>query len=299
MTWNAPSNTGKPPITDYEVRYRKFEAGASKEIWELWPHGSDNDANDTDRSTKITRRLPGADADPLEPGTQYEVQVRAKNGEGDDTETWSSEAKGTTGPSNSRPEFDKEDAVVKLRVNENTRSGQDVGSAVSASDADSNNLTYSLEGPGKDSFTIVSSSGQIRTMSPVDYETRQSYSVTVKVDDGQKKDNSVAAKSVTIMVDDVPRGSVSARGPDSDWDTRLDEQYTRHVGRASEHWAISHRVRRALPRGRERPHAVGPLRSGQEHDHHGAKGGHALRGAGAGEKRRGLGRLVPLGIRLA
>ena len=37
----------------------------------------------------------------------------------------------------------------------------------------------------------------------MDYETRQSYSVTVKVDDRQKKDNSVAAKSVTIMVDDV------------------------------------------------------------------------------------------------
>ena len=90
-----------------------------------------------------------------------------------------------------------------LRVGENTRAGQNIGSAVSASDADSNSLTYSLEGPGKDSFTIVSSSGQIRTRSPLDYETRQKYSVTVKVDDKQRKDNSVAAKSVTIMVDDV------------------------------------------------------------------------------------------------
>ena len=85
----------------------------------------------------------------------------------------------------------------------NTRSGQNVGSAVSASDADSNALRYSIEGPGADSFTIVPSSGQIRTRSPLDFETRQSYSVTVKVDDGQKRGNSVAAKSVTITIDNV------------------------------------------------------------------------------------------------
>ena len=88
-------------------------------------------------------------------------------------------------------------------MDEDTRSGQNVGSAVSASDTDSNTLRYSLEGPGKDSFTILTSTGQIRTKSPLDFETRQSYSVTVKVDDGQKRKNSVAAKSVTITIDNV------------------------------------------------------------------------------------------------
>ena len=53
-------------------------------------------------------------------------------------------------------------------MDENTRAGQTLGSAVSASDADSNSLTYTLEGPGADSFTILSSSGQIRTKSPLD-----------------------------------------------------------------------------------------------------------------------------------
>ena len=57
-------------------------------------------------------------------------------------------------------------------MDENTRSGQDVGGAVSASDADSNRLTYRLEGPGKASaFTIVSSSGQIKTRSALDRES--------------------------------------------------------------------------------------------------------------------------------
>ena len=139
---------------------------------------------------------------PLEPRTQYEVRVGAKNGEGDTT-NWSSVGRGTTGPSNSRPEFDRSGSVIELRVDENTRAGQNLGSAISASDADSNSLTYTLEGPGKDSFTIVSSSGQIRTRSALDHETRDSYSLTVKVDDRQSKDNSIAAKSVTVMVDDV------------------------------------------------------------------------------------------------
>ena len=126
------------------------------------------------------------------------MQVRAKNDEG--TSGWSTTGRGTTGAGNQRPKFDKTEALVTLKVDENTRSGQNVGSAVSATDADSNRLTYSLEGPGKDSFTIVSSSGQIRTRAALDYETRGSYSVTVKVNDGQKKGNSVAAKSVTIEV---------------------------------------------------------------------------------------------------
>ena len=205
VSWNEPRDTGGPPITDYDIQYRKYKAGTPKEEWQLWPHGtaSDSAADNTDRSAQITRRLPGDTEKPLEPSTQYEVRVRAKNGEGDTTENWSSVGRGTTGPSNSRPSFDRPDAVIELRVDEDTRSGQNVGSAVSASDTDSNTLRYSLEGPGKDSFTIVSSSGQVRTKSPLDFETRQSYSVTVKVDDGQKRKNSVAAKSVKITVDNV------------------------------------------------------------------------------------------------
>ena len=87
-------------------------------------------------------------------------------------------------------------------MQENTRAGQPVGNAVEATDADrGNRLTYSLDGPGKDSFTITSA-GQIRTRSGVtyNYESRKSYSVTVKVDDGQRKDNSVATKSVSITI---------------------------------------------------------------------------------------------------
>ena len=205
VSWNAPSNTGKPPIADYDVQYRKFKT-ADKDTWQLWPHGGDGTVaitnGNTTTSATINRRLPAENAAPLEPSTQYEVRVRAKNGEKNDANNWSTAAKATTGKSNSRPVFDRAGAI-ELSVAENTRAGQNIGSAVSASDADSNNLTYTLEGPGAGSFNIVSSSGQIRTKSPLDYETRKSYSLTVKVNDGQKRSNSVAAKSVTITVDDV------------------------------------------------------------------------------------------------
>ncbi len=206
VSWNAPRDTGKPPINDYDVQYREFKAGTQQNVWLDWPHGGTVGSPElsTETSTEITRRAPADDAEPLKPRTQYEVRVKAKNGEADgDVNNWSPVAKATTGPSNSRPSFDRTDSPLPLRVDENTRSGQNIGSAVSASDADSKSLTYSLEGPGKDSFTIVASSGQIRTKSPLDFETRQSYSVTVKVNDGQKRSNSVAAKSVTITVDNV------------------------------------------------------------------------------------------------
>ena len=169
VTWTAPRNTGKPPITDYDIQYRKVKSG-TQDNWELWPHGEDG-SDSTETSAKITRRLPGDTEDPLEPRTQYEVRVKAKNGEDDDVTTnWSSVGRGTTGSSNNRPEFDRSDSVIILRVDENTRAGQNLGNAISASDADSNSLTYTLEGPGKDSFTIVSSSGQIRTRAALNYE---------------------------------------------------------------------------------------------------------------------------------
>ena len=206
VTWNEPSgNTGKPPITDYDIRYREYGKGDTD--WKLWAHGADSamdNTGKTDRSAKITRVAPESDADPLKSSTQYQVEVRASNAEG--TSDWSSIGTGTTGPGNIRPSFDRTEAVVKLTVDENTGSGQNVGSAVSASDDDGNRLTYTLEGPNKDSFTIVSSGnsgGQIKTKAALDYETRNSYSLTVKVDDGSKRANSSAAKSVTVTVDDV------------------------------------------------------------------------------------------------
>ena len=249
VSWSEPRNTGGPPITDYDIQYRKVNSGSDQDEWELWPHGTEDDptANNTDTNTKITRRLPGPDEDPLEPRTQYEVRVRAKNGEGDTTENWSSVGRGRTGESNSRPVFDRDVSLIELSVDENTRAGQNIGSAISASDADSNSLTYSLEGPGADSFSIVSSSGQIQTRSALDHETRESYSVTVKVDDRQNKANSTAAKSVTVMVDDVrepppaPAAPTVAGIPGSTSSVRVTWDEPANMGPAIEEYDVNYR----------------------------------------------------------
>ena len=245
VTWNEPRNTG-PTITGYQIRYRK----SGDTGWQRWPaDGSDV----TDRSAKITT-IPDEGAQVhLEPRTQYEVQVRALNGEGDLTfesaTNWSSSGRGTTAVSNRRPVFDSTASLLTLEVEENTRSGQNVGSAVEATDPDGHRLTYTLEGPGKDSFTITSA-GQIRTRSPLNHEERDEYSLTVKVNDRQRKNNSVAAKSVTIEVTDRPEQPSAPGAPRVAGIPGSTRQRARHLGRAREPGASHHPLQRSVRRWR-------------------------------------------------
>ena len=68
-------------------------------------------------------------------------------------------------------------------VDENTAADGNVGSAVSATDANNDTLTDSLSGTDAGSFAIGSSTGQITvgTGTALDYETKNSYEVTVSV----------------------------------------------------------------------------------------------------------------------
>ena len=85
-------------------------------------------------------------------------------------------------------------------VAENTPSGVSIGSPVSATDADNDPLTYSLSGTDAPSFRIASGSGQLRTHAALDFETKDSYSVTVLVLDNKDGSNFIR---VTINVTDV------------------------------------------------------------------------------------------------
>ena len=100
---------------------------------------------------------------------------------------------------NNAPIF-TEGESVSLSVAENTGSGVDIGTAVSATDADKDTLTYSLDGTDADSFSINSTNGQVRTKAALDYETKSSYSVTITVSDGNDGSDMIA---VTITVTDV------------------------------------------------------------------------------------------------
>ena len=100
---------------------------------------------------------------------------------------------------NRAPVFTDGDSTTRT-IAENTASGQNIGTAVAATDADNDTLTYSLGGTDADSFSIVSTSGQLQTRAALDYETKTSYSVTVSVSDGNGGSDSIP---VTITVTDV------------------------------------------------------------------------------------------------
>ena len=91
---------------------------------------------------------------------------------------------------------------------ENTAAGQDIGAPVAATDTDKDRLVYSLGGTDAASFAIVTSSGQLRTRAPLNYESKSSYSVTVSVSDGRNAINGAStatdgAITVTIVVTNV------------------------------------------------------------------------------------------------
>ena len=90
----------------------------------------------------------------------------------------------TTAPStNAVPEF-ASDATTTLFVPENTPAGENIGDPFTATDDDDTTLTYSLDDQDGASFE-VDASGQIKTKSALDYETKDTYAVTVSVHDGK------------------------------------------------------------------------------------------------------------------
>ena len=85
-------------------------------------------------------------------------------------------------------------------VAENTAAGVDIGAPVTATDADSDPLTYTLGGTDAASFAIVASTGQLQTKAALDYETRSSYTVTVRAYDPYNASDTI---TVNIQVADA------------------------------------------------------------------------------------------------
>ena len=108
---------------------------------------------------------------------------------------------------NERPAFPSSEDGLRT-VRENTGAGMRVGAPVAAVDPERDRLTYSLSGQDAASFSIVTTTGRIRTRATLDFETQPSYSVTVEVHDGHDRSGNAsttidATKTVTIMVENV------------------------------------------------------------------------------------------------
>ena len=90
-------------------------------------------------------------------------------------------------------------ASTTRTIPENTASGVNIGVAIAATDADNDTLTYTLSGTNAASFSIESTTGQLKTSAALDYETKSTYTVTVTVSDGSLTDTI----TVTISVTDI------------------------------------------------------------------------------------------------
>ncbi len=184
VSWTAPTMTGKPAVTDYDVQYKK----SSDSTW------TSHSFTGTGTATTLTG---------LTAGTTYDVQVKAVNDEGNSG--WSASGSKKTS-ANAAPAFSS--ATTTRSIAENSAANAGVGAAVAATDADGDTLTYSLTGTNAGDFSIDSATGRIKVKSALDYEAKTSYSVTLNVSDKKNAqegtDNTVDDTiAVTIAVTDV------------------------------------------------------------------------------------------------
>ena len=163
-------------------------------------------ATDADSGDTLTYSLEGTDADSfdivatsgqiqtkagvtLTAGTTYNVTVVAS-----DMKDRTTIAVTITATANRPPVFSA--GARSFTVRDNASAGTVIGS-VTATDADDDTLTYSLEGTGAASFDIGSSSGQIVTRAGVTLTAGATHPVTVVATDGNAGRATVA---VTITV---------------------------------------------------------------------------------------------------
>ena len=196
VSWTAPTNTGRPAITNYDLQYQK----TTETEW------TDGPQNETGLSATIGN---------LDTGTEYRVQVRATNAEGGDN--WSASGNGSTNtPTNALPTF-TEGASTSRAFNETlgdeaVATAGNIGTPVAATDADNGTLTYKLEGTAAARFGIVRTSGQLQTRVGEKYshEENSSYSVRVKVEDGNSGSDTIA---VTLNVMDQDEAPLAPNAP--------------------------------------------------------------------------------------
>ncbi len=183
VTWDAPSEAGDDAF--YRVR-RRVDA-------------------DDGSYTVIARRVEAAGSDGVvahrdegngrEAGQRYLYSVRAFDGDGKALGRW------TAGVRDNRPPAFAGDSAAAFQVAENTAAGTDIGDPVTATDPDDGDtLIYLLGGADADHFAIDADSGQLKTKGALDYESQDSYAVTVIAADGA---GLWAGLDVTITVTDV------------------------------------------------------------------------------------------------
>ena len=183
-TWTAPSNAG-PAIGDYDYRYQvKSPQGSWTEV---------TTTTITELRTTITE---------LAEDTEYNVQVRATNGEG--TSDWSGSGSGST-DANASPSFTSPATF-------NAAENQTVVGTVAASDSDTGDSVtgYAIQG-GEDrsKFSIAPATGVLTFASapnfeaPADADADGDYVVVVRATSGEGERAKTVDQTITVTVTDV------------------------------------------------------------------------------------------------
>ena len=213
---------------------------------------------------------------------KWTIGLPAPNSTSFSTGNYSEEASLQISCGGNNPPTFTDGASTTRSVDENTASGQNVGTAVGATDFDNDPLTYTLGGTDASSFEIVSTSGRIQTSAALDYEAKSSYSVEVSVSDGN--DGGTASIDVNIMVDDVLERPATPSAPSvvatPGSNTSLDVSWTApgtNGGPAIIDYDV--RYRGGYQRRLDQRPAGGEI---DERDDHGLEPGHPGRGAGTG-----------------
>ena len=211
-----PKPTGDPNVNHAPI----FTEGSSttRSIAENTPVGrnigSPVTATDEDEDI-LTYSLSGADAvsfgivsttgqlqthAPLDYEQKNTYTVIVTVSDGSATDTISVAINVTDVKENNAPVFVEGEATERS-IAENTPAGRNIGGPVTATDEDEDVLTYTLSGADAASFGIVSTTGQLKTKAPLDYEQKNVYSVTVIVSDGALTDTIAVAINVTDVAE--------------------------------------------------------------------------------------------------
>ena len=121
---------------------------------------------------------------------------------------------------NHPPEFAEGSRTVRT-VAENSLPGTSIGGPVTATDPEDDPLTYKLAGTAADTFDFDTATGQLKTRAALDYETRNSYTISVEVRDGKnpegepdrRRDDSIRVTINIINRDDPGWVTLSAPTP--------------------------------------------------------------------------------------
>ena len=108
---------------------------------------------------------------------------------------------------NHPPEFGEGSRTVRM-VAENSPAGTDIGAPVTATDPEGDPLAYKLAGSSAGSFDLDTATGQLKTRAALDYESTNSYTVTVEVRDGKNPEGEADRRrddSIRVTINIVNR----------------------------------------------------------------------------------------------